>query len=104
MENPFYITGTIPEKYFCDRDRETDRIITLLENRSHVLLTAYRRIGKTQLIRHIFEQPQVKDRYYTFYVDLYATSSLREMAFFMGKEIYGSFQGSEGPGICSFPR
>lgn len=90
MENPFYITGTIPEKYFCDRDRETDRIITLLENRSHVLLTAYRRIGKTQLIRHIFEQPQVKDRYYTFYVDLYATSSLREMAFFMGKEIYGS--------------
>ena len=40
------------------------------------------------MIRHIFEQEQVKKAYYTFYVDLYATSSLREMAFFMGKEIY----------------
>ena len=90
MENPFYITGTIPEEYFCDREKETDKIITLLENQSNVLLTAYRRMGKTQLIRHIFEQNRVKGRYYTFYVDLYATSSLREMAFFMGKEIYST--------------
>ena len=90
MENPFYITGTIPEEYFCDREKETDKIITLLENQSNVLLTAYRRMGKTQLIRHVFEQNRVKGRYYTFYVDLYATSSLREMAFFMGKEIYST--------------
>lgn len=88
MENPFYITGIIPEAYFCDREAETDKIITLLENQSNVLLTAYRRMGKTQLIRHIFEQPRVKENYYTFYVDLYSTSSLREMAYFMGKEIY----------------
>ncbi len=90
MENPFYITGTIPEEYFCDREKETDKIITLLENQSNVLLTAYRRMGKTQLIRHVFEQNRVKGRYYTFYVDLYATSSLQEMAFFMGKEIYST--------------
>lgn len=88
MENPFYITGIIPEKYFCDREAETKKIITLLENQSNVLLTAYRRMGKTQLIRHIFEQPGIKEKYYTFYVDLYSTTSVREMAFFMGKEIY----------------
>ena len=23
MENPFYITGIIPETYFCDREKET---------------------------------------------------------------------------------
>ena len=23
MENPFYITGIIPEPYFCDREKET---------------------------------------------------------------------------------
>ena len=88
MENPFYITGIIPEAYFCDREKETDKLVTLLENQSNVLLTAYRRMGKTQLIRHLFEQPRIKDHYYTFYIDLYATSSLREMAYFMGKEIY----------------
>ena len=90
MENPFYITGTIPEKYFCDREVETRKITTLLDNQSNVLLTAYRRMGKTQLIRHIFEQTDVKEKYYTFYVDLYSTSSVREMAYFMGKEIYRS--------------
>lgn len=88
MNNPFYVTGTVPEQYFCDREQETVKIITLLENQSNVLLTAYRRIGKTQLINHIFEQPRIKDNFYTFYVDLYATSSLNEMAYFMGKEIY----------------
>ena len=88
MDNPFYVTGTVPKKYFCDREQETEKIITLLENQSNVLLTAYRRMGKTQLIRHIFEQSRIKDHYYTFYVDLYATSSLNEMAYFMGKEIY----------------
>ena len=56
MDNPFYVTGTVPEQYFCDREQETEKIITLLENQSNVLLTAYRRMGKTQLIYHIFEQ------------------------------------------------
>ena len=88
MTNPFYITGIIPEESFCDRVQETQKIITILQNQGNVLLTAYRGIGKTQLIRHIFGQQAVSNFYYTFYVDLYATSSLREMAFFMGKEIY----------------
>lgn len=88
MTNPFYITGTIPEKYFCDREKETEKIIVQLTNQSHILLTSARRIGKTQLIRHIFEQPEIKERYLTFYVDIYSTSTLQELVFFLGKEIY----------------
>ena len=88
MTNPFFITGTIPDKYFCDRDQETEKIIVQLENQSHILLTSSRRIGKTQLIRHIFEQDLIKDRYHTFYVDIYSTGTLRELVFFLGREIY----------------
>lgn len=88
MDNPFYITGIIPEPYFCDRDKETRWIIRTLQNKAHILLTSPRRMGKTQLIHHVFEQPSVKDNYYTFYTDIYATTSLHELVLFLSKEIY----------------
>ena len=86
--NPFFLTGIIPDAYFCDREKETDTLITHLENQSNILLTSSRRMGKTQLIRHIFNNDRIHGKYYTFYADIYATSSLRELVFFLGKEIY----------------
>ena len=88
MENPFYITGIIPEPYFCDREKETTWFIRTLENKAHILLTSPRRMGKTQLIRHVFEQPSIKDNCYTFYTDIYPTTSLHELVLFLSKEIY----------------
>ena len=88
MDNPFYITGIIPEPYFCDRKKETSWMVRTIDNRAHILLTSPRRMGKTQLIRHVFEQPAIKDNYYTFYTDIYPTTSLRELVLFLSKEIY----------------
>ncbi|MBO4691380.1 MAG: ATPase [Bacteroidales bacterium] len=88
MENPFYITGIIPEPYFCDRDEETKWMVRTLKNKAHILLTSPRRMGKTQLIRHVFEQPAIKNKYHTFYVDIYPTTSLYELVLFLSKEIY----------------
>ena len=88
MENPFYITGIIPEAYFCDREKETDQIVKTLKNKEHILLTSPRRMGKTQLIRHVFEQPAIKDEYHTFYTDIFPTTSLHEFVLFLSKEIY----------------
>jgi hypothetical protein len=45
-------------------------------------------MGKTQLIRHVFEQPSIKDKCYTFYTDIYPTTSLHELVLFLSKEIY----------------
>ena len=88
MENPFHITGIIPEPYFCDREKETAWMVRTLENKAHILLTSPRRMGKTQLIRHLFEQPSIKDSHYTFYTDIYPTTSLHELVLFLSKEIY----------------
>jgi AAA+ ATPase superfamily predicted ATPase len=88
MENPFYITGIIPEPYFCDREKETTWFIRTLENKANILLTSPRRMGKTQLIRHVFEQPSIKDNCYTFYTDIYPTTSLHELVLFLSKQIY----------------
>ena len=86
--NPFYVTGIIPPAYFCDRETETDWLVRTVTNQANVLLTSPRRMGKTQLIRHFYERPEIKGRYHTFYVDIYPTTSLHEFVLFLSKEIY----------------
>lgn len=90
MANPFYITGIVPEKYFCDRDKETKWMVRTLENKANILLISPRRMGKTQLIRHVYGQAGIKDSHYTFYVDIFPTTSLHELVLFLSKEIYSA--------------
>ena len=90
MTNPFFITGIIPEPYFCDREKETQQLVRIIENKAHILLTSARRMGKTQLIYHVYEQPAIKADFNTFYVDIFPTTSLHEMVLFLGKEIYSN--------------
>ena len=86
--NPFYITGIIPPDCFCDREVETQWLVRTVTNQADVLLTSPRRMGKTQLVRHFYDSPEVKGRYYTFYTDIYPTTSLHEFVLFLSKEIY----------------
>ena len=90
MTNPFFITGIIPEPYFCDREKETQQLVSIIENKAHILLTSARRMGKTQLIYHVYEQPAIKADFLTFYVDIFPTTSLHEMVLFLSKEIYSN--------------
>ena len=86
--NPFYVTGIIPPAYFCDRETESDWLVRTVTNQANVLLTSPRRMGKTQLIRHFYERPEIKGHFHTFYVDIYPTTSLHEFILFLSKEIY----------------
>ena len=77
MENPFLITGYISPAYFCDREEETDRIISALQNRRNMTITSMRRMGKTGLIKNVFYQ--LKDaETRLLYVDIIASGSLSE--------------------------
>lgn len=86
--NPFFTTNPIPDEYFCDRDRETDELLREIESGNNVLLMSPRRMGKTGLINHLYEDSRVKGRYNTFFVDIYDTSTLKELTFRLGKEVY----------------
>jgi len=88
IANPFIIGHYESPEYFCDREEEVKTLIKHIENGRNVTLTAPRRLGKTGLIRHLFAQKEISERYYTFFVDLYATSSLREFVSLMGNVIY----------------
>ena len=86
--NPFVVGRYVSEKYFCDREKETEFLIKQVENGRNVALISPRRMGKTGLVQHCFQQSRLSDSYYTFFVDIYATSSLAEFVYLLGKNIY----------------
>ena len=94
IENPFVTNGYAGPDYFCDRKKETQDIIQLLSNGNNIALISPRRYGKTDLIRHCFNQETIKDKYYTFIIDIYSTKSLAEMVNKMGKTILDSLKPS----------
>lgn len=86
--NPFYVGGIIPDRYFCDRIAESERLIREITNGNNLVLVSPRRMGKTGLIRHCFEQSHISENYKTFYLDILQTTSLNEFAFLLGREIF----------------
>ena len=92
MTNPFVTNGYAGSDYFCDRVQETHDIIELLRNGNNIALISPRRYGKTDLIRHCFEQEEVKERYHTFIIDVYSTKSMSDLVNKMGRSILDSLK------------
>lgn len=85
--NPFVTNGYAGPQYFCDRVEETDFLTRMLTNGNNVALISPRRLGKTDLIRHCFGQKEVKEKYYSFIIDIYATKSLQDFVAVMSRGI-----------------
>lgn len=92
LNNPFVIGTYAGEHYFCDRVAESKELISNILNGRNTVLVAHRRLGKTDLIRHCFEQPEIKKDHYVFFIDILATSSLEEFVLALGKEIINSLK------------
>lgn len=86
--NPFIVGGYLSPHYFCGRELETKELIYNITNGRNVALISTRRMGKTGLIKHCFYQDAIQENYYTFFIDIYATSSLKEFVFALGREIF----------------
>lgn len=85
--NPFVTSGYAGAEYFCDRVEETKYIVSMLTNQNNMALISPRRLGKTDLLRHCFAQHEIKDKYYTFEIDIYSTTSLQDFVDVLGKAI-----------------
>ena len=64
-------------------------------NGNHVALISPRRMGKTGLIKHCFAQPEIQREYYTFVIDIYATTSLAEFTYKLGLTILNTLKSRE---------
>ena len=89
MENPFIVTGRIKPEYFCDRVKESDRLVrSIMSGGENVVIISPRRLGKTGLINFCFEKPEVKDKVTTIMVDILRTSTLQEFTYLLGRAVF----------------
>lgn len=88
INNPFIVTGKIEPEYFCDRVNESARLIKSITNGNNLVIISPRRMGKTGLIQFCYDKPEIADEYYTFFIDILHTSSLREFTHLLGRAIY----------------
>lgn len=76
--NPFPIYGYFGPDYFCNREQETNAIISALKNGRNVTLYAPRRIGKTGLIHHVFHH--LGKKWNCIYLDVQESFSFKDFA------------------------
>lgn len=75
--NPFSITSYLGADYFCDRQKETEELHKDLYNGRNVTLSSPRRMGKTGLIMHLFQNIPAQEAQ-CFYVDIYHTKNIND--------------------------
>ena len=68
IRNPFITSGYVSADYFCDRRFESEQLVREVMNGNNLALVSTRRMGKTGLIRHCFQFPEIKQGYYTFFI------------------------------------
>ena len=89
MENPFIVTGKIKPEYFCDRVEEAQRLTRcILSGGENMVVISPRRLGKTGLIYHCFDKPQVQEQVTTLFIDILRTSSLQEFTYLLGRVVF----------------
>ena len=86
--NPFVISGYRGPEYFCDRVRETGKVVSALVNERNVTLMAPRRYGKTGLVRNVFHS--LPKEYTPIYVDIYSTEDLNEFTQTFASAVVGA--------------
>ena len=90
LNNPFVMYGYKGEEYFCDRRKETEKMMRALKGERNITLVAPRRMGKTGLIHHLFEQikreePETR----CFYIDIFHTKNLEQFVRLLANTVVG---------------
>jgi len=92
LQNPFVTGGYVAPEYFCDREKETRQLLKNIQNGNNVTLISTRRMGKSGLIHHCFNNMEITKNYTTFFVDIYATKSLNDFVFQLSKNIFNQLK------------
>jgi DNA-binding transcriptional ArsR family regulator len=93
--NPFLIAGYYSPDYFCDRETETAKIISALENNRNISLMSPRRFGKTGLVHHVFYHISERDKNAVcIYLDIYSTQNLNDFVKIFTENVLGKIDGS----------
>lgn len=102
--NPFLLSGYKGAAYFCDRENESTQLIRNIRNDVKTTLIAIRRMGKTGLIRHVFDQVEREQIGRCLYVDILPTQTQQELTEVLAGAILRTFpqQSSLGTRFMEF--
>jgi AAA+ ATPase superfamily predicted ATPase len=89
--NPFIISGYKNATYFCDREKETKLLTGYIKNQVNVSLFAFRRLGKTGLIKHVFASLKKDKGIICIYVDILGTVDKASFVNQLATAIYNAF-------------
>lgn len=90
LSNPFPLIGYNGPLYFCDREKELDKLMEAINNGRNVSLIARRRLGKSALLEHLIHTLNQKSSWTIIYIDLIKTSSMQELYKILAQSIYES--------------
>lgn len=90
IDNPFLVSGYESPDYFCDRVRETEKLLDALRNGRNVTMLAPRRMGKTGLIKNVFHALNGAGEWKTIYVDMFAAQDLPDFTRRFASAVIGS--------------
>ncbi|MBR1513238.1 MAG: ATP-binding protein [Bacteroidales bacterium] len=87
-QNPFIYKGYEDPSYFCDRERETENMISALKNGRNITLFSPRKIGKTGLIKHVlYRINETNKNAICIYLDIFSTQNLHDFVQALGVAI-----------------
>jgi uncharacterized protein len=86
--NPFVVSGYRGPRFFCDREEETQRILSAIHNQRHLTLFSLRRMGKTGLIHHVFHELAGNKEITPVYLDIMPTLNFPEFTMNLAKAIF----------------
>jgi len=91
-ENPFLVSGYYSPEFFCDREKETERVIHALSNERNITIFSIRRLGKTGLIEHIFNKLKSEKKRHLFYIDILPTTNLSNFINLFASSLLGKLE------------
>ncbi|NOR74559.1 MAG: AAA family ATPase, partial [Draconibacterium sp.] len=97
LKTPFPSVGYFGPAYFCDRENETETLISNIKGGQSTTLVAIRRIGKTGLIKHL--QYRLKEEYICIYTDILPTENSADFLNALATAILNSVPEKTGFGV-----
>lgn len=90
--NPFPVFGYFGPTYFCDRQKETQKLCEALTNGRNVTLVAPRRLGKTGLIHHVLQELEKTKRAKGVYLDIFSVKTLPEFVQTFTRAVFSALE------------
>lgn len=84
IDNPFPTQAYVSPNYFCNRNKETNRLASALSNGRNCTLFSVRKYGKTGVVSHLFYQNLARK---STFVDLFSSQNIADMANAIGNAV-----------------